>query len=79
MVTPDRVIAVDFKTNAVVPETVDRTPAGLVAQMAAYQAVLTQIYPDRPVQVGILWTATRQYLSVPQEMVNAALRGLTTA
>ncbi len=45
VVGPDRVLAVDFKSNAVVPDQPADTPPGLLRQMGAYQAALESIYP----------------------------------
>ncbi|MBV2359504.1 double-strand break repair helicase AddA [Thalassococcus sp. CAU 1522] len=73
IVTPEQVVAVDFKTNRVVPETPDTVPEGLLRQMGAYAAALAQIYPDRPVQTALLWTANRHYMPLPHDLVTQAL------
>ena len=77
LITPDKVLAVDYKSNAVVPQTPAQTPAGLLAQMAVYHAALAQIYPDRPVQVAILWTQTAQLMELPDDLLHEALRDIT--
>ncbi|WP_375174038.1 double-strand break repair helicase AddA [Pseudooceanicola sp.] len=74
IVEADRVLAVDFKTNAVVPERVGDIPEGLLRQMGAYAAALTQIYPDRRVETALLWTRTAQLLVLPHDLVMAALQ-----
>jgi ATP-dependent helicase/nuclease subunit A len=74
IILPDRIIAVDFKSNAVVPQSVDRVPDGLLRQMGAYAYVLQQIYPDRPIETAILWTRTATLMHLPHELVTAALR-----
>ena len=73
VLTPTRVTAVDFKTNLAVPETPAQCPEGILRQMGAYAAALEQIYPDREVATGILWTATGSYMSLPQNLVRDAL------
>ncbi|SLN24563.1 ATP-dependent helicase/nuclease subunit A [Roseivivax jejudonensis] len=72
IVTPERVLAVDFKSNRTVPAAPDQVPEGLLRQMGAYAAMLGAIYPDRPVEVALLWTATAQLMPLPHEMVSAA-------
>jgi ATP-dependent helicase/nuclease subunit A len=50
------VLVIDYKTNREPPATPDRVPAAYLRQMAAYGALLRQIYPDRRVRCALLWT-----------------------
>ena len=68
-----RVLIVDFKTNATVPARAEDAPEGLLRQMGAYQQAVGQIYPDRQVDCAILWTRSAQLMSLPHDLVNAAL------
>ena len=70
---PQRVLAADFKTNAVVPARAEDTPEGLLRQMGAYLEALELIYPDREVDVAILWTETCELVSLPHAIVREAL------
>lgn len=70
----DRVLAVDFKSNAVIPDGVATVPDGLLRQMGAYAAALMQIYPDRRVETAILWTAGPLLMPLPHALVMDALR-----
>ncbi|WP_136636078.1 double-strand break repair helicase AddA [Pseudooceanicola onchidii] len=79
IVTHDRVLAVDFKTNAVVPDRPEDIPDGLLRQMGAYAAALAQIYPDRKIDTALLWTRTAQLMMLPQDIVMAALRDTTAS
>ncbi len=53
-VGPDRVLLVDFKTG----RRGSRIPLAHLRQMAAYRALLRQIYPDRPIEAVLVWTET---------------------
>jgi ATP-dependent helicase/nuclease subunit A len=79
IVTPEKVIAVDFKSNRTVPATPEQTPEGLLRQMGAYAAALQQIWPDRCIETGLLWTATQSYMALPHDLVSAALARATAA
>jgi ATP-dependent helicase/nuclease subunit A len=57
VIEDDRVLAVDFKTGLFVPPTADKIPQSHIRQMAAYAAALETIFPDRRVEVGLLYTA----------------------
>ncbi|NIZ60653.1 double-strand break repair helicase AddA [Sedimentitalea sp. CY04] len=73
IVTPDTVIAVDFKSNATVPELPAQCPEGVLRQMGAYAHALAQIYPDRQVETAIIWTRTATLMPLPHDLVSEAL------
>ena len=77
IVSPDRILIVDFKTNRVVPENAEACPDGLLRQMGAYAAAVKQIYPDKTVDTALLWTYTAQMMMLPHDLVTASLQ--TTA
>ena len=64
IVKPDRVLAVDFKSNQIVPRHAGEVPEGLLRQMRAYAEALRQIYPDRRVETALLWTKTAELMLV---------------
>lgn len=73
IVAPDRVLAVDFKTNAEVPATAESVPEGILRQMGAYAGMLEAIYPGRPVETAILWSRTARLMPLPRALTSAAL------
>ncbi|WP_342077501.1 double-strand break repair helicase AddA [Yoonia sp. SS1-5] len=79
IVQGDTVLAVDFKSNRLTPETPQHTPQGILAQMAAYHAALLQIYPDHIVTMAILWTETAQLMHLPADLLHEALNTVTVA
>ncbi|MEO1537453.1 MAG: double-strand break repair helicase AddA [Pseudomonadota bacterium] len=74
LVEEDRILAVDFKTNAIVPEVPSDTPDGILRQMGAYLEVLEQIYPQKPVELAILWTTTGTLMPLEHGIVRGALK-----
>lgn len=78
IVTDTDVIAVDFKSNRVVPKSPDETPDGLTRQMAAYRDALQQIYPNHSIRTLLLWTKTGTTTELPKAMLDAALKAVTT-
>ncbi len=73
VLTQDRVLAVDFKSNATIPESPDMVPEGILRQMGAYAAALEVIYPDRAVDVALLWTRAPRLMTLAPDLVMAAL------
>ncbi|WP_414899542.1 double-strand break repair helicase AddA [Sphingomonas flavalba] len=57
LVTPERVLIVDFKTGRQVPRNIDEVPDYHLKQMGGYAAALRVIFPDRPVEAALLYTA----------------------
>ena len=74
IVTPDRVLAVDFKTNANVPARPEDTPDGILRQMGAYAELLQAVYPDREIATAVLWSRTGQLMELPHDLVSQALK-----
>ncbi len=78
VIADDHVLAVDFKTNRLVPAIVDETPEGLLRQMGAYHRALEKIYPDKKIKTAILWTQTGELSKLPEELtLNALKRAFT--
>ncbi len=74
--TDSTVLAVDFKSNAGIPDSVQQTPKGILAQQGAYLMALKQIYPDQQIDIAILWTRTGQIMSIPH---NIAMNAFETS
>ncbi|SMX24999.1 double-strand break repair helicase AddA [Boseongicola aestuarii] len=79
IIAEDHVLAVDFKTNQIVPDTAETTPDGLLRQMAAYLEALEQIFPSHRIDLAILWTATPSLTHLPHGIVRPALARATTS
>lgn len=73
LIDGERVLAVDFKTNAVVPNAQSDVPEGLLRQMGAYRDALAQIYPGHTVETAILWTRTARLMPFDNDIVTKAL------
>ncbi|WP_154764754.1 double-strand break repair helicase AddA [Paracoccus lichenicola] len=76
IITDARIIAVDYKSNAVVPGRPEDTPEGILRQMAAYRAALRMIWPARAVEVRVLWTATRSLMPIPDPILDRVMAAL---
>jgi ATP-dependent helicase/nuclease subunit A len=74
-VTPDRVLVVDYKTNRPAPPDLAHVSHAYLAQMAAYRALLSDIYPGREIACALLWTDGPRLMELPSERLDAALRG----
>ncbi|MFT6120121.1 MAG: ATP-dependent helicase/nuclease subunit A [Yoonia sp.] len=77
LVTDTHVLAIDYKSNRIVPATPNQTPEGLLRQMGAYHASLAEIFPDQTIEVAILWTKNAELMTLPKELVSAALNRVT--
>ena len=73
VVTPDRVLVVDYKTNRPAPAAVENADPAYIRQLAVYVAVLKALYPDRAVEAALVWTDGPQLMPVPQGLMDQAL------
>ena len=71
------IIAVDFKSNAVVPERPQEVPEAILAQQGAYVQALGQIYAGKTVSASILWTKSARLMALPHSLVIGALHTAT--
>jgi ATP-dependent helicase/nuclease subunit A len=73
VVTPERVLVIDYKTNRPAPARIEDADPAYVRQLAVYAAILGRLYPDRPVEAALVWTDGPQLMAVPRAMMEAAL------
>jgi ATP-dependent helicase/nuclease subunit A len=73
VVTSERVLVVDYKTNRPAPATIEEADAAYLAQMAVYVAVLREVFPDRPVEAALVWTDGPKLMPVPEKVMSDAL------
>ncbi|HME20144.1 MAG TPA: double-strand break repair helicase AddA [Acetobacteraceae bacterium] len=69
-VLDDRVLVADYKTNRRPPTRIEDTPVLYRRQMAAYRAVLRDIYPGRAVSCALVWTQTSQVVMLSDELLD---------
>ncbi|MEX0644428.1 MAG: 3'-5' exonuclease, partial [Parvularculaceae bacterium] len=71
-VEASRVLIVDYKTNRPPPKRLEDTPEGYLAQLAAYRALLRDIYPDKSIEAALLWTYEARLSAIPAAMLDHA-------
>ena len=76
ILTETTVLAVDYKSNRLVPDNAAQTPLGVLRQQAVYSAALAQVFPDRQIDVAILWTATGELMALPPALLHETMTGL---
>ncbi|MGV8998575.1 MAG: double-strand break repair helicase AddA [Parvibaculaceae bacterium] len=72
-VSATRVLVIDYKTNRPAPPDIAEVKPAYFAQMAAYRAVLSAIYPDHDVVCALLWTDGPKLMELPPARLDAAL------
>jgi ATP-dependent helicase/nuclease subunit A len=69
VVTPERVLIVDYKTVRPPPRSETEVSAVYLQQLASYRAALERIYPDRPVACAILWTEAPRLMPISPDLL----------
>ena len=62
----------DYKTDRAPPQDAAGIPPKYVSQLAAYRAILQQVYPGRPVRCVLIWTQSAAVMDVPGAMLDGA-------
>ena len=68
-VGPSTILVADFKTDRQPPANAEAIPAAYLRQLAAYRALLAQIYPAHHIQCVLIWTETATPLPVPESLL----------
>jgi ATP-dependent helicase/nuclease subunit A len=71
-VSAGEVLFADFKTSARPPATLDEVPAGYVSQLALYERLLADIFPDKSRRAFLVWTAGASIMEIPPSRLAAA-------
>ena len=74
VITAQSILAVDYKSNWVIPASADQIPDGLLRQLGAYRHLLALLYPGRRIDAAILWTRTATLMPVPADLTTASLQ-----
>ena len=73
MITDAEILIVDYKTDRPAPATLEGVGEAYIAQMAAYRAVLSQRWPNRPIRCLLVWTDGPQLMEIPPAALESAL------
>ena len=69
VVAEDRVLIVDYKSLRPPPAAEDEVAPIYLRQLAAYQAALARIYPDRQIRCALLWTEGPRLMPISPEIL----------
>jgi len=75
----DSVLVVDYKTNRPPPADPESVDPAYIRQMAAYRAVLANVFPGKAIRCALLWTETAHLMEIESERMDAALAWLKNA
>ena len=70
LVTPEEILVVDYKTNRPPPIDIEDVASIYLNQMAAYRALLREVYPDRRVRCALLWTDGPRLMPLPDAVLD---------
>jgi ATP-dependent helicase/nuclease subunit A len=73
VIGPERVLVVDFKTDAQPTAVNEELPEGYLLQLGCYRAAIAAIYPEHVVDAAILWTAGPVLMPIDGGLLDKAL------
>ncbi len=76
-ITPGRVWVADYKTNRNPPASAAHTPMLYLRQMAAYRALLAEIFPESEICCVLVWTVGARADQLPASLLDGYAPGAT--
>jgi ATP-dependent helicase/nuclease subunit A len=73
------VLIADYKTNSPAPRRIEDVPPAYVTQLALYRAVLSRLYPGKPVRTVLIWTEVPDLMEISATSLDPALNAVTSA
>ncbi|MBW6400543.1 double-strand break repair helicase AddA [Roseomonas sp. HJA6] len=70
LVTPDRVLVLDYKTNRPPPAAAEAVAPLYLRQMAAYRTLLRAAFPGRHVDCALVWTYGARVMPLPDALLD---------
>ncbi|WP_198377458.1 PD-(D/E)XK nuclease family protein, partial [Neoroseomonas rubea] len=70
LVTSERVLVLDYKTNRPPPATPDQVAPLYLRQMAAYRTLLCAAFPGRRVDCALVWTHGARLMALPDALLD---------
>jgi len=77
VVEADRVLIVDFKSDDEVPGSEAGVPPAYLRQLGLYALVAGQLFPDKAIAAGILWTSLESFMILTQSRLRQEVAGFT--
>jgi ATP-dependent helicase/nuclease subunit A len=76
VILEDAILMMDYKTGR--PPAPGAVPDGYVLQLAVYRALLTDLYPGKPIRTAVIWTMAARIDWIPDVNMDAALQHLAS-
>jgi len=77
VVTPGKVLVVDFKSDARPPTEAAQIPAAYATQLGLYARIAGLLFPGHLVEAAILWTALESLMNLPPDRLREAIADFT--
>jgi ATP-dependent helicase/nuclease subunit A len=77
VVTPEKVLVVDFKSDALPPADAGKIPPAYVLQLGLYARIAGQLFPGHLLEAVILWTALESLMILPPQALSEAVGDFT--
>ncbi|MDP3737270.1 MAG: double-strand break repair helicase AddA [Hyphomonadaceae bacterium] len=76
VIADKEILIIDYKTDRPAPLVVGEVGEAYVAQMAAYRAVLSSRWPDRPIRCLLVWTDGPKLMEIPASALDLAIKAV---
>ena len=73
IVSEEKVMILDYKTNLQIPDHAGNIQQAYLVQLALYRELVRQIYPARETVCALMWTQAPELMIVPDGLLDEAL------
>lgn len=77
VVSDDKIIIADYKTNTKIPSDINSVSKTYIAQLALYRELIANIYSNREVICLFVWTQNASVMNIPKAVLDQQLKELT--
>ena len=65
----DSIWCLEYKTRRPAADTLDTVPTGILTQVALYEGLLRQMFPEKTVHCTLVWTSSPSVMPVPSDVL----------
>jgi ATP-dependent helicase/nuclease subunit A len=69
VILEDEVMIIDYKSDSIVAKSEDEVHPNYLQQMASYQMLMKEIYPDKKISCWLIWTNNASLMSLSQSLI----------
>ena len=67
----DELLIIDYKTDTIIPKTINDVNSSYLIQMSIYYFAMKEIYPLKKLRCSFLWTKNPSIMNIPNKILSS--------